>query len=246
MPAKPIPWVACGDTHGDMRDIPTLEAFWDFVSYFKPKIRIGLGDHFDFRYLRAKASEGERYESGQMDFQCGLDFLRKYKPTHVCWGNHDDRVWELTRHPNQNIADGAKRMVEEIEDAAKSAKVQVPFSVRHCLTIGDLKIVHGFAHSRPAMVQAAMLYGKVLQGDLHTDEHVPAPGLKGRCELWCVPCMCRLDMPYLKRSMGSLKHCHGWAYGHVHPDGTTTVHIATKHNGRWFLPTEFKEFKGKA
>lgn len=246
MPRQPVPWVAGADSHGDMRCPSTLAAFFEFIKYYKPQIRIGMGDHFDFRFLRAKATHSEQYQSGQMDFQCGLDFLRKFKPTHVCWGNHDDRVWELAKHPNENIAEGAVKMIEEIEDAAKTAKVRIPFSVRHRLTIGDLKIVHGFAHSDAAMKRAASLYGKVLQGDLHRDKHVTVEGLDKPRHLWCCPCLCRLDMDYMKRSMGSLNHSNGWAYGHVYPDGTTTVHIARKEGGRWLLPTEFREFKGKA
>jgi len=76
-----------------------MRAFWAFMSVWKPEIRVAGGDHFDFRHLRAKAGEGERYESGQLDFQHGLDFLRKFKPTHVAWGNHDDRAWQLLSSP---------------------------------------------------------------------------------------------------------------------------------------------------
>ncbi|MFN7452443.1 MAG: hypothetical protein ACK5R5_06045 [Alphaproteobacteria bacterium] len=245
MPRKPVPWVAGADSHGDMRCPSTLAAFFEFIDYFKPQIRIGMGDHFDFRHKREGASVEDQYASGRSDLDCGLEFLRKFKPTHICWGNHDDRVWRALKHPNQNVADDAERIIGEIEHATKSATFKKSYSVFEYLKIGDLKIIHGVANSEAALKRQAAIYDKVINGHLHTATHLTVEGLHKPKELWCVPCLCRLDMPYLKTKIGALKHCNGWAYGHKYPDGTMTVHIATKKGGRWILPTEFREFKGK-
>lgn len=235
--AKPQRYAAAFDSHGDQADPSATRAFWEFCRYWKPTIRIAGGDHFDFRHLRAKAGEGERYESAQHDFDCGLNFLRKFKPTHVCWGNHDDRVWQQLSHPNQNVVDAATRAVEEIEDAVKGAKV-IPYDKRQFIQIGDLKIIHGFATGPGAGRRTATVYGRVLMGHNHHKEIASVEGIEEHT-CFVSGCLCRLDMPYNARNLASLRHSHGWAYGVAYPNGHTTCYLASNVKGVWHLPTEF-------
>lgn len=236
--AKPKRWMAAFDSHGDQADPPTMRAFWQFLSIWQPEIRIAGGDHFDFRHMRAKAGEGERYESGQRDFQAGLDFLRKFKPTAVCFGNHDDRVFQQLQHPNGNVRDTAQAMVDEIEDACGDADV-LPYDKRKYITIGNLKVIHGFAHGENAVRKSAAVYGRVLHGHIHRAECVRIDGVDVR-EAFSSGCLCRVDLPYNSRSLGTMRHENGWAYGEVLPSGHTTVHLARRVGGVWHLPTEFR------
>lgn len=235
---KPIRWVAGYDNHGDQFDPATMKAFWAFVSMWKPTIRISGGDIFDFRHLRSKAGEGERYESGQRDFQCGLDFIRKLNPTHICLGNHDSRLYELRLHPNANVRDQAERMIEEIEHACGKASV-IPYSKRQYHQIGNLKVNHGFAHGENAVRKAAAVYGRILHGHIHRVESVRIDGVDVR-EGYSSGCLCRVDLNYNARSLGTLRHENGWAYGEILPSGHTTVHLARRVGGVWHLPTEFR------
>lgn len=234
-------WIAAFDSHGDQADPGTMQAFWKFLAVWKPSIRVAGGDHFDFRHLRSKAGEGERYESGQHDFQCGLDFLRKFKPTHVCWGNHDDRVWQQLIHPNANVRDTAQGMIDEIEDAIGTVRA-VPYDKRKYITVGNLKIHHGFAHGENAVRKAAGVYGRILHGHIHRAESVRIDGVDVR-EGFSSGCLCRVDLPYNARTLGTLRHENGWAYGEVLPNGHTTVHLARRVGGVWHLPTEFRSIK---
>jgi len=236
---RPERWIAAFDTHGDMVCKHTLAAFREFSRYWKPTIRIGGGDHFDFRFLRAKASDGDRYESGQLDFQMGLDFLREFKPTAVCWGNHDQRVWDQLHHPNGNVKDVARSMIEEMEDAVKTAKVVVPYHKRKYIQVGDLKVIHGFTSGDSGLRQTASIYGRVLMGHVHKVETVCMPGLDPK-EGYSSGCLARLDLGYNDRHQRTLQQGNGWAYGHVHPNGHTTIHLARKIGGVWYLPTEFR------
>jgi len=236
---KPKKWVAAFDSHGDQADPATMKAFWAFLSMWKPEIRVAGGDHFDFRHLRAKAGEGERYESGQLDFQAGLDFLRKFKPTHVCWGNHDDRVWQQLQHPNANVRDTAQGMIDEIESCLSSASIAIKYDKRKFHQIGDLKIVHGFTHGENAVRRSASVFGRVLHGHIHRAESVRIDGFDVR-EAFSSGCLCRVDLPYNARSLGTMRHENGWAYGEVLPSGHTTVHLARRVGGIWHLPTEFR------
>lgn len=232
-------WIAAFDSHGDQADPATMKAFWTFLAIWRPDIRVAGGDHFDFRHLRAKAGEGERYESGQLDFQAGIDFLRKFKPTHVCWGNHDDRVWQLMSSPNANVRDQAERMIEEMEDAIKGAGVVCAYDKRLYVTLGDLKIIHGFAYGENAVRRSAAVYGRVLHGHIHRAESVRIDGFDVR-EAFSSGCLCKVNLPYNNRSLGTMRHENGWAYGEVLPSGHTTVHLARRVGGVWHLPTEFR------
>jgi len=236
--SKPTRWVFGTDSHGDKADPSTMKAFWAFLSVWKPTIRVAGGDHFDFAHLRSKAGEGERYESGQLDFQCGLDFLRKFKPTHLCFGNHDDRIYQQRRHPNGNVRDQAEAMIEEIENACGSASV-IPYDKRKYHTIGNLKINHGFAHGENAVRKAAAVYGRILHGHIHRVESVRIDGVDVR-EGFSSGCLCKVDLDYNARSLGTMRHENGWAYGEVLPSGHTTVHLARRVGGVWHLPTEFR------
>lgn len=235
---KPIRWLAGFDSHGDKADPATMKAFWAFLKIWQPTIRVAGGDHWDFAHLRSKASDGERYESGQLDFQMGLDFIRKFKPSHVCLGNHDSRLWDQLKHPNHNTRDQAAAMIEEIEDAFGSASV-IPYTKRQYHTIGNLKINHGFAHGENAVRKAAAAYGRILHGHIHRVESVRIDGVDVR-EGFSSGCLCSVDMDYNSRSLGTLRHENGWAYGEVLPSGHTTVHLARRVGGHWHLPTEFR------
>lgn len=236
---KPQRWLAAFDSHGDMIDHATARAFWEFARYWKPTIRVHGGDAWDFRHMRAKASEGERYESGQLDFQHGLDFMRRFQPTHVCWGNHDSRAFDLLKSANANVRDQGQKIIDEIEDSVKSAKVIIPYDKRRFLTLGNLKIHHGFMHGENAVRKAAQVYGRILHGHIHRVETVRVDGIESR-EGFSSGCLCKLDLSYNARSVGTLRHENGWAYGEVLPSGHTTVHLARRVGSVWHLPTEFR------
>jgi len=232
-------WVFCTDLHGDMQDVATVRAFFRFVEVWKPDIKVFGGDCFDFRALRSKASEGERYESGLLDFQAGLDFLRKFRPTAFLYGNHDHRLKVLLKHPNGNVRDQAQGMLDEIADALKYTKTVVEYDKRMTYNIGDLVCIHGFGSGEGAVRKAAAIYEKVMMGHLHRAEVVNTPGLRRR-EGYSCPSLCRLSMDYNATHLDTLRHENGWAYGEVLPSGHTTVHLARRVGGIWHLPTEFR------
>jgi len=236
--SKPKRWVFCTDLHGDMQDVPTVRTFHKFCDIWKPEIKVFGGDCFDFRALRSKASEGERYESGLRDFQAGLDFIRKYKPTAFLYGNHDQRLVNLLTSPNGNVRDQAQSMIDEIEHACGSATI-IPYDKRLVYKIGDLSCVHGFGSGEGTVRKSATIYEKVIIGHLHRAEVVNMPGLRRR-EGYACPSMCKLAMPYNSTHLAALAHENGWAYGEVLPSGHTTVHLARRVGGIWHLPTEFR------
>lgn len=65
---KPQRWCACFDLHGDCQDESAVRVFHRFVKYWKPTIKVMGGDLVDMRWLRGRASEGEKRERPLVDF----------------------------------------------------------------------------------------------------------------------------------------------------------------------------------
>ena len=90
--STPKRFVAIADTHGDRIDPVTEQAIYDFCADFRPTTRIHLGDAFDFRCLRRKATDEERAESMEADWECGERLLRKFfeggRENYYLRGNH--------------------------------------------------------------------------------------------------------------------------------------------------------------
>lgn len=81
-------FIAGFDVHGDKQNKVACEVFFRFMKDWKPEIRVMGGDLFDFRPLRRKASEEEKRESMREDFEAGMGFLKRMRPTHYLRGNH--------------------------------------------------------------------------------------------------------------------------------------------------------------
>ncbi len=232
-------WVSVCDNHGDHAHTPTLDALWDFIDEWKPHIRIHKGDLFDFRALRRKANENEKRESIAADLQAGLDFIRRYKPNVWLLGNHDDRLWEISKWGSGAVKDLATMGVNDIESQCGRLKVQiVPFGKRvGVFKLGDLKFLHGYYHGAFAARRMAQVYGRCLFGHVHTYDIASIPRWEGPIVAQACPALCELDQEYNQQQPDSLRHSHGWAYGvYDEATGATEVWAARDLNGMWFLP----------
>lgn len=234
----------CGaDSHGDMIHAPTARAFLEFVADFKPSIKIHAGDFLDLRALRKGASEEDRQDGLTADVEMGLDFMARYKPTHTLRGNHDERLWDTAdRSPNAQLREYCKLLRDRVIDSLGDVPL-LPYCKRQgVLRFGSLKIIHGFHSGIYAARQAALVYGSVLMGHTHTIDHAPIPGIERRMGR-VIGALCQLDMPYNRAQANTLRQAHGWAYGFIYPNGNYSVYQAEQINGRWMLPTEFRELR---
>lgn len=231
-------WVAVFDSHGDKVHAPTYQALREFVAEFKPDIRIAGGDHFDFRWLRGKASDQEQREDVQADLDAGREFLCWLKPTHVCWGNHDDRAFRAMQSDVGPMRDLARRVFEEYMEASVAGAVCKPYDKRHgVIRLGDLSFVHGYGSGVYTVRQHAMTYGNVVMGHIHRAETVSIDRLEpvvGRSS----GCLCQLDLDYNRGTMGTLRQSNGWVYGVMDEHGRHVVWHAQRLGERWILPSE--------
>lgn len=242
-------FIVAGDVHGDMSDDKANAAFFKFCAQWRPEIRICAGDLWDFRPLRGKASEDEKRESMQADFDAGVEWFNKFRPQYFLRGNHDERLWECAESgsPRADLAQilihGGRLAGVSVEGLMRRHKcTMLPYHKRDgVLRLGSLKVIHGFNSGVYATRQHALIYGSVLHGHTHTiDEHA-IPGIERRVAR-SIGCLCRLDMDYNARQPQSLRHAHGWAYGLIN-ERTGAYHVwqAEEIDGKWLLPSDIVE-----
>lgn len=227
------------DSHGDMVDPVALGVARAFFESFKPTIRIHGGDVWDFRWLRAGASDAEKYEDVQADFDAGLDLLAWWRPTHVLWGNHDHRLWKSAESPVGSVRALAHQTLDRIALAVSGA-VTRPYCKRAgVLELGDYRVVHGFASGEQALTAHMRAYGSVIHGHNHCNEARTGWTLDGH-RGYSIGCLAQLDLGYNNSHLRTLRQQHGFAYGFVTSSGRLALYQAFPIAGEWFIPTEFQ------
>lgn len=204
------------DIHGDELDRQANEALFTFCEGFKPHYRICGGDLWNFAALRRKASEEERRESLTADFALGMEWLERFRPTHLLRGNHDERLWDLAAIENGPLSDFARSLLIRVSRTCERFKTTVyPYHKRFGVCrLGHLKLLHGYYAGASAARQHAVAYGSCLFGHIHAIDESSVPGLDRRVAR-SVGCLCRVDMEYNRASVGSLRYAQGWAYGTI-------------------------------
>lgn len=235
--SKPRRWMAVSDNHGDRQDEKAVAAALAFAKHWKPEIRVHLGDAFDCRCLRKKASDAERRASLADDIDAGCDFLDAYKPTHFLRGNHDERLWDILGGDDEMLIGYAKKLIEQIRKALGEAQMFPYDKRRGVLRLGHLKMVHGYNAGVTAARIAGQVYGSVLMGHIHAIDSYSLPGIERRVAR-AIGCLCQLSQDYNRAHLQTLRQAHGWAYGLLMPNGTYTVWQAEQVGGKWHVPTD--------
>jgi hypothetical protein len=230
-----------------MVDEVSAAALWTFIKDWKPEIRIHAGDNWDFRAMRKAASDEERQYSLEDDWTSGIDFMRRFfdggKTNHFLRGNHDERIYDYAFKTDGLTRDYALSGIQRLESTvARSKATMLPYNSRlGVLTIGNLKVVHGYHAGANSAVMHSRVYGNVLFGHVHDISVASIPGLESR-EARSLGCMCKLDMAYASRNTGSLKWANSWTYGLLFEDGTYQLHQTRKLNNKFYAATDFKNY----
>lgn len=235
------------DVHGDLKDERACNAAIAFSNSFNPDIRIIAGDLWDFSAIRAGASEDERALSMRDDFDSGCEFADSFfgqvSENVLMLGNHDIRAYDLRESKDAVKSDLGHRMVKDIKMLAfrHNAKL-IDYDAREGVyEIGNLNVVHGFHTGMSACANHARIYGNVVFGHIHSIESFQTPGIKQK-EARSIGCLCDLNPSYANRKTGKLRWSHGWAYGWLHEDGTYAIFQARGVNGKFYAPTDIKEY----
>jgi len=238
------------DTHGDLRDIETIEAAREFAAWLKPDFLIGGGDFWDFRCLRAGASDEDQNYSIEADLLAAEDtfdrFFGSYQSAHkvYLYGNHDlRRVERLLNSPRAALRDYAQRLDDEVRSVVnRFTDESRPYDKRAGIfNIGGFSFVHGYSHGIHAVRKHAISYGPCMFGHIHAfGTHVMEDIIQSQSH--SIGCACLLDQSYNASHIGTLRQEHGFGYGFINPErGIFDIHHARKVDGEFFLPTEWNK-----
>ena len=212
--------IAMGDNHGHLACDDTLDAIMEGVSRYKPKVRVHLGDNWDMTCLRKGIENGskEAIDNLREDMDAGIKWIRRYRPTHFLFGNHEWRVYDLLQNTDSmSKARKAQDVIDEMkrELRAVGCKVIKPYDVRDCkITIEGIDFIHGMSHGKNALLQDQSTYGTpghgFAMGHLHREEQLNYQHIEGGAAFLCG---CAMDISlanYALRRSATLRWQNGF------------------------------------
>lgn len=207
--------MAVGCVHSVYACPEAQKAILRFRDLWKPHTVVDLGDVHDFTAFRsgAKGTPDEMADIG-LDFSAGVDWLKRYRPTHRCNGNHDNRIYKLCNDPRAIVAHCATLVAESLRQIDEKNKTLVkPYTPtrENWHIFGGTKFLHGVMYSEQALRDHAERHGNCVIAHLHT------PGMaRGRRDehptAWCVGTTAdpdKLEYAVLRRAWDK------WAHGLV-------------------------------
>lgn len=232
-------FMAIGCSHGSFLDNKAFEAVLKFKRTYKPETRVHLGDVCDYAAFRSGAT-GTKDEAAAIgpDIIAGSRVIGEFQPTDVLIGNHDERVWKLSNHPNAIIAHAASCSRNEFLTACQKAKVKRlvdHYDInRSWIELGDTKVLHGFGMGgENALRDMAEHFGRCIVAHFH------APGMararrSDHAVGYCVGTLADISkLEYALKRRATAKWGHAFAYGE-YSDSECVVSIAEESpNGKW-------------
>jgi len=233
--------MAVGCSHGEYLHPQASNLVARFFDRWKPKIRIHLGDAFDFQAFRtgAKGTSDEAHPV-EADLDHGRRFLKLFSPTVVCDGNHENRIVTLARHYNTMTATAARSVLDSVRKAQRADKVPlIPYTVHAegWYQLGDFKFGHGHLFSENFIRDSAERWGNCVVAHAHRGGM--AKGRRSDCPTaFCVGTLCDPEkMTYASGRAGTLAWSHGIVWGET-DHKTTRLFLAEWPQGEseWRLP----------
>lgn len=245
---EPVKFIAAGDNHGDMADPDAVDALRQFISEWKPQVRVMLGDCFDFRSLRRGAgNDAEAAESLRSDIDAGISFLRMFRPTVYLKGNHEHRASNLAVTSGSAIVrDYCLDLDATITSAARQAGAKLVLDYhaeRGVYRLGPVAFIHGYAHGLNATAEQGRHYadrgGALIHGHTHTLSQVNLTKHGGGAA-FSAGCLCQKEaMSYASSRLATSRWGSGFAAGWVDGDDWK-VFLVHRVGSRWIWQTDLK------
>lgn len=163
-----------GCSHGGHISPAAADAVIKFAADFKPHHRVHLGDAFDTTAFRTGAA-GTADDAADVDedFSAGEAFLRRYRPTVLFMGNHEDRLWKLAESPSALVAKAARDTIKQLEALCEDIGAQmVPYAgtaaPESWVLFGDTLAGHGFMFNEMCTRDHVEMLGR---GVIHAHNH---------------------------------------------------------------------------
>jgi predicted phosphodiesterase len=236
-------WVFISDSHGDLIDKRDEQAFLDFCSDYKPHDRIHGGDVWDFRNLRKGVDPEEELDDPEPDFIAGHLFLERFKPTVLCLGNHDHRLWRMVTSTRGIMRKYARDGIKQIEMGMKAMNCRIlPYDIDDGeYQLGDdLSFTHGYSTNMSAVREHVTAYHgrKVVMGHVHRNEILATRTKGGVAGMSVGGIANHKQMNYARHRLATFMWGKGWAYGTWNTrTGKTTLFPMFKQGNLWLRPS---------
>ena len=235
-------WLAVGCTHAGHIDRKAWEQVLSFRSRWRPVETIHLGDFLDTAAWRAGArhspDDPDKTASFADDYLHGMTHLKELEVTRIHLGNHENRIFGLTRSSSAVVAYAAEQGVAAIEQAAKKLKAQLyPYDIEGGLSLlGDTVFLHGFQCSEAAVRDTIESLGKpIVMAHLHRPE-IARGRVIGSPTGICTGTLANIGaMGYARQRRATYRWGHGFAYGEFCQDACVSW-LATPVKGEWRFP----------
>jgi hypothetical protein len=211
--------MAIGCSHGEFADKDRLDEVIAFRDRFQPDIRFDLGDLIDTAAFRSGAQGSKDAARDPVpDRIAACDWIRRYEPTHVSWGNHCWRLVEWQGHPNAVVSYAASTVWEELQKAIRDVGAKTrPYHIeKGWFHMGGVAFGHGYMHNQNAVRDhAEMIGGRVVMAHVHTPEQVPGRVI-GAGPSFCVGTLADVDqMHYADRNRSKTRWGAGIVFGEI-------------------------------
>ncbi|OBQ44558.1 MAG: hypothetical protein AN484_06645 [Aphanizomenon flos-aquae WA102] len=234
-------FIAISCSHGKYADETAIDAVLKMRERWNPSIVVSLGDWCDTTAFRSGAvGSSDESEPVAPDIDGGLSFLRKYRPTHVLDGNHEDRIPRMLSHRNALVAYAAQQATDYIDRTfVEIGCRRIPYDgVFQKLVIGDVTFTHGTIYNENSARDMAEMYGgKVIFGHTHRSQQAEGRTIKESTG-YCTGTLTRRgEMDYAKARRATLGWRQGLVYGEIGPkDSAVWLVTRGEFDKEWRLP----------
>jgi len=234
-------FIAISCSHGKYADETAIDAVLKVRERWNPSIVVHLGDWCDTTAFRSGAvGSSDESEPVAPDIDGGLSFLRKYRPTHVLDGNHENRIPRMLSHRNALVAYAAQQATDYIDRTfVEIGCRRIPYDgVFQKLVIGDVTFTHGTIYNENSARDMAEIYGgKVIFGHTHRSQQAEGRTIKESTG-YCTGTLTRRgEMDYAKARRATLGWRQGLVYGEIGPkDSAVWLITRGEFDKEWRLP----------
>lgn len=234
-------FIAISCSHGKYADETAIDAVLKMRDKWNPSIVVHLGDWCDTTAFRSGAAgSSDESEPVAPDIDGGLSFLRKYRPTHVLDGNHEDRIPRMLSHRNALVSYAAQQATDYIDRTfVEIGCRRIPYAgVFQGLVIGDVTFTHGTIYNENSARDMAEIYGgKVIFGHTHRSQQAEGRTIKESTG-YCTGTLTRRgEMDYAKARRATLGWRQGLVYGEIGPkDSAVWLITRGEFDKEWRLP----------
>jgi|GEM_PF-684964 len=231
------------DTHCPEIDVAAINAFCEFLGWYKPHGIINLGDflenesvsHWPSHSAKAKRLVPEMKVARQILDRIDSAAGKQCKYKRFLMGNHEDWIEQYLVQRIPEIIDGAEELgikidVDSLLGLSKRGYESVP--VNDILSLGQANFIHGYYTGTHHASKHLSVFGcNLYYGHVHDVQSHSSVSVKGLHEAMSLGCLRDLNAPFLKGKPSNWVHAFGvFEYRY---DGAYTRYVPIMIDGKF-------------